>query len=236
METVMEKQELELIADVIKVGTEFRPLHKKLTSLFTPEVKEQIMKLKTEIFGVQQGDAGRLVAIGEAFGDPKLSFYWDEFCGWNFGVSTRRLNQLLETDEVVAVRNTLKQLHKERVQHRGNGDFNQIKEDALQIVKLGQKALLAQGNAPHPTQAAKDWAMARLKGEDIAHTRSGITDHKDPYEYFEQFREELQTMGDEISAMLIDFKLDILQIREVLRYAEMDAKRTLQQLEVGAAA
>jgi len=61
-------------------------------------------------------------------------------------------------------------------------------------------------------------------------------DKKDPYAYFERFREEPQTMGDEISAMLIEFKLDQRQIKEVLRYAEMSARRTLNQLQTAAAA
>lgn len=245
-------QEKKVIAIVVTAGEQFKPLHKKLREIFTDEVVKQADKLKSEVFGVSHGNAGRCVNVSA---DPNvaLNFYWTEFCGWCFGVSARRINQLLDTDEAREERkkeyarprpadsanapanlngnpnfsgrelkkyeqdlaelaahpewqrqaqkvtddSELKPLHKERVMHRGNGDFEQVKRDALQMVSF---------------------------------------DHKDPYAYFEQFREEPQTMGDEISAMLIEFKLDIHQIREVLRYAEMGAKRTLQQLEVGAAA
>ena len=60
-------------------------------------------------------------------------------------------------------------------------------------------------------------------------------DTKDPYAYFEQFKSELQTMGDEISSMLIEFGLDLYQIKDVLRYAEKDAKATLSKSQVVAA-
>ena len=61
-------------------------------------------------------------------------------------------------------------------------------------------------------------------------------DKRDPYAYFEQFKAEPQTMGDEIAAMLVEFKLDQQQIKEVLHYAEMSAKRTLNQLQTAVAA
>ena len=63
-----------------------------------------------------------------------------------------------------------------------------------------------------------------------------VRDKKDPYAYFEQFTNELQTMGDEISSMLIEFKLDLPSIKEVLRYAEASAKRDLKQLTTAKAA
>jgi hypothetical protein len=64
---------------------------------------------------------------------------------------------------------------------------------------------------------------------------AGSNPNPDPYAYFEQFKSELQTMGNEISAMLIEFGLDMYQIKDVLRYAEKDAKHTLGKSEAVAA-
>lgn len=239
------KQEQELIAAVIAVGQEFKPLHKKLSSIFTPEVRAQIESLKTTVFNAVQGTSGQPIEVNGK------TIYWSTFVVEYFGVSTRRINQLLDNDEARNERrieiarqrrhpeecpegNRL--LHKERVMHRGNGDFEQVKRDALEIVKLGHQALLDKGEAPHPLQNSKDWMIARLKGDALANSPSSFTVPPDPYAYFEQFKGETQTMGDEISAMLIEFGLDTHQIKEVLRYAEMSAQRTLQQLQVPAAA
>ena len=60
-------------------------------------------------------------------------------------------------------------------------------------------------------------------------------DRKDPYAYFEQFKSEPQTLGDELAAMLIEFGLDLYQIKDVLRYAEKDAKLTLGKTKAVAA-
>jgi hypothetical protein len=127
----------------------------------------------------------------------------------------------------------MKKLRQERVQHRAEGNFDQIKTDALEIVKLGQKALLETREDTHPVQAAKDWAMARLKSNDLGLVPSLDSDKS--YAYFEQFKEEPQTMGDELAAMLVEFGLDLTQIKEVLRYAEMNAKRTLNQMQTAVA-
>lgn len=56
------------------------------------------------------------------------------------------------------------------------------------------------------------------------------------YDYFEQFKDELQTLGDEFSAMMIEFKLDLQSIKEVLRYAEQAAKRDINQISKAKAA
>jgi len=60
-------------------------------------------------------------------------------------------------------------------------------------------------------------------------------DRKDPYLYFSQFKSEPQTLGDELAAMLIEFGLDLYQIKDVLRYAEKDAKLQLGKSEAVAA-
>jgi hypothetical protein len=65
--------------------------------------------------------------------------------------------------EKYAVSIGMRKLNKEKHQHRGEGNFDQIKTDALEIVKLGHKAMLDKGGAPYLLQAAKDWAYARLK-------------------------------------------------------------------------
>ena len=56
------------------------------------------------------------------------------------------------------------------------------------------------------------------------------------YDYFGQFADELQALGDELASMLIEFKLDLPSIKEVLRYAEASAKRDLKQLTTAKAA
>lgn len=60
-------------------------------------------------------------------------------------------------------------------------------------------------------------------------------DSKDVYDYFGQFKSEPQTLGNEISAMLVEFGLDLFQIKDVLRYAEKDAKATLSKSQAVAA-
>ena len=137
----------------------------------------------------------------------------------------------------------MKKLNKERHPHRGETkSFDPIGANALEIVQAGYATLLDKGEkSPRELQAAKDWTYARLKGQNIATTPSPLatvhtSEGDKSYNYFEQFKEEPQTMGDEIVSMLIEFKLDQHQIKEVLRYAEMSATRTLQQLKVSAAA
>lgn len=263
----MTKQHKELLAAIIAVGQEFKPLHKKLTTLFTPEVRQQIETLKTEVFGVSAGLRGNLVAVGEdthPTSGPKtsLTFYWDEFVSWCFGVSARRINQLLDTDEVRAERAEAKRLEDERVAAEEVKVYTEAAEaiyaanphpktdkEAAAALRVGWEKLKAVGG--HDLNRVKmiDFCLNEIEnpitplgeGDELTQSIEAVGDNphyerKDPYAYFEQFKAEPQTMGDEISAMLIEFGLDQHQIKEVLRYVEMSAKRTLNQMQTAVAA
>ena len=297
-----------LITNVWGTGAEFKVIHQKLGEIFTDAIRKQVHTLKTDVFQIYKGSAGRKVSIAQVVGSRghAKKLFWDEFCHWCWGVTARRINQLLDTDDAKSLRG---QILKERVQHRGNGDFERMKRDALEMVKEGHKVLLAKddGATAHPLQNAKAWTMARLKATDlnlpepstVGPCRSteeavalvkaaweGVKDvgdfdinevkaidaafglieteknfnalavkaasadpverievigdnphyeRKDPYAYFEQFKSEPQMLGDELAAMLIEFGLDLYQIKDVLRYAEKDAKLTLGKTKAVAA-
>jgi hypothetical protein len=222
-----------IITQAIQRGKEFKVLHTKLTELFNDRLKNNIVRLKNELFCVKQGSAGRTVNVST---DPKmaLNFTWEGFCGYAFGVTSRRINQLLDIKDVDA---TTRQ-H----ENHGGGDSNKPYDP---VVKMRKSEL----DASLKTQFDKGVEAAGLKPEEVVAKLEAAEDsyeserfdeaykqglaeaisNKEPYVYFEQFKEEPQTMGAEIAAMLVEFGLDSTQIREVLRYAEKDAKHTLDQ-------
>ena len=86
------KETSDLIAVVIRVADEFRPCHTKL-GIIIDEHRAKIVALKRK-FGVHQGSRGHRLIIPK---DGKnVPLYWDDFVVFYFGVTSRRLNQLLE--------------------------------------------------------------------------------------------------------------------------------------------
>lgn len=85
----------DLLAAVIRVAHEFRPCHTKL-SIIIDEHRAKIVSLKRK-FGVHQGSRGHRLLIPK---DGKnVPLYWDDFVVFYFGVTSRRLNQLLEVKD-----------------------------------------------------------------------------------------------------------------------------------------
>ena len=287
------KEEIVLISNVVAVGTQFKPLHQKLTDLFTAEVKAQIEKLKTEVFGVTQGDAGKVVLIAggtngtkcpNASGDHQM--LWGEFVTYAFGVTSRRINQLLDDDRAKAERQAKMQTQEaakaakyaeaaavtrqsvtpvieERVSPMfalpqpavaHSFDSKSFKESPIITPEERDREQLDMlvhrfdsiGKAVEQVVTQKKWAAYPEYAEVVDHAQkiaalvegAGTNPHydrKDPYLYFSQFKSEPQTLGDELAAMLIEFGLDLYQIKDVLRYAEKDAKLTLGKSEAVAA-
>jgi hypothetical protein len=85
---VPDKETAGLSEDVVSAANEFRPLHEKLkTVIETHSTKIVLLKSK---FGVRMGHPGYPMLVGES---PMM---WEEFVGFYFGVTARRLNQLLD--------------------------------------------------------------------------------------------------------------------------------------------
>jgi hypothetical protein len=77
-----------LIADVLSAAQEFRPIHQKLKDVVKKH-RTKIVLLKNK-FGVRMGTQGYPLLIGKA------PMFWEEFVNFYFGVTSRRLNQLLD--------------------------------------------------------------------------------------------------------------------------------------------
>jgi hypothetical protein len=89
------KETSDLIAVVIRVADEFRPCHTKL-GIIIDEHRAKIVALKRK-FGVHRGSRGHRLLIPK---DGKnVPLYWDDFVVFHFGVTSRRLNQLLEVKD-----------------------------------------------------------------------------------------------------------------------------------------
>ena len=287
------KEEVTLLSNVIAVGEKFKPLHQKLGELFTPEVRNQIAKLKTDVFGVTKGDEGKLVEIA-ALGKNQCRM-WRDFVQVYFGVSARRINQLLDTEDSQAERAAKREANwtpryakgdKVEAQRYGQGkwitgtvagipdsrrgmygledlsesgismfheaemrpavDSMTTREALGQIRSAFEKVKATGGNdlnkvktldaaltliEMNPESVDEDEPIERI--ESVG--QNPHYDRKDPYLYFSQFKSEPQTLGDELAAMLIEFRLDLYQIKDVLRYAEKDAKLTLGKTKAVAA-
>jgi hypothetical protein len=85
--------------------------------------------------------------------------------------------------EKYAVSIGMKRLKKERVNNRSYGNFDEIKDNALEIVKAGVKAITADGKkSPLEIERAKGWAQARLKGTVLNEDTFTQADMKAEYE------------------------------------------------------
>jgi hypothetical protein len=273
------KEENKLIANVIAVGEQFKPLHQKLGELFPPEVRHTIAALKLQTFKVTKGDEGQLVelSVGKAL-------MWRDFVSEYFGVSARRINQLLDTDDAKAERQakvqaqmaqaTKQQIAADAITRESiTPEVEKQAEVEIETACNNLQAAAIASTVPVVSRKEKDkeqlgmvvnrldsinkavaqvvsdkprWSQHDEYADVVDHAQkiaalvseAGMNPHfdrKDPYLYFSQFKSEPQTLGDELAAMLIEFGLDLYQIKDVLRYAEKDAELQLGKSEAVAA-
>jgi len=206
-----------LLAAVIAAGEEFKAIHKKLSELFDGGLREQIEALKADVFGVSKGVSGRQVLV------QKKLMCWSEFCLFCFGVSSRRINQLLDIEDVEKRTARCEARHEAQKQKEEDAAAVHVEEDDLRMYVNG----VAQGQDPEPEEVDEvvDQLEETLKEVGV----NPDYDRQDPYWHFSQFKDEPQTLGTEISGMLLDFGLDLAAIKEVLTIAQKDAKKTLCQ-------
>jgi hypothetical protein len=187
-----------LVEEVIHIGCEFKPAHEKLKVIIEKH-RFKILSLK-EAFGVRQGCGGAHLIIGH---EP---FNWEEFILTYFGVTSRRLNQLLDARDsknthliVVPTPETEKPLFKK-------GKIAGIAEARRQMTA----ELLA-----HPLPAIMTADTADAKG--------------DVYDYFEQLKEERETYVFELAAMVLEM-FDSVDAAEL---GNMFAKELKKQIADG---
>jgi len=260
------EQEKKVIAVAVAAGEQFKPVHKKLREIFTDEVVKQIDKLKAEVFGVTQGSAGRTVTVSTDpllnFQWSEFCYWCFGVSAHRINqlLDTDEYNVQLQIERR-AEQKRLREEQQAKYQQQladaaaviGADPTPVSDAEAVAILRTAWDKVVAAGGNDLNRVKMIDFCIKELEnpitplvGDEASDSdviqnieAAGINPHfdkKDPYAYFEQFREEPQTMGDEISAMLIEFKLDQQQIKEVLRYAEMNAKRTLNQMQTAVAA
>jgi hypothetical protein len=198
-----------LLEAVMAAGEEFKAIHKKLRELFDGGLREQIEALKADVFGVSKGVSGRQVLV------QKKLMCWSEFCLFCFGVSSRRINQLLDIED--AEKRTA---HCEAKREEEDAAVVHVEEDDQRMYVNG----VAQGPDAHEAEPAAE--LERVL-EEVSNDPQ--YDRQDPYWHFSRFKDDPQTLGTEISGMLLDFGLDLAAIKEVLTIAQKDAKKTLCQ-------
>lgn len=204
-----------LLAAVIAAGDEFKAIHKKLTELFDGGLREQVEALKADVFCVSRGVSGRRVLV------QKKLMCWSEFCLFCFGVSARRINQLLDIEDME--KRTARCQAKQEGQKEEDAAVVHVEEDDPRIYVNG----VPQGHDPEREEVDEivDQLEETLKEVGV----NPDYDRQDPYWHFSRFKDEPQTLGTEISGMLLDFGLDLAAIKEVLTIAQKDAKKTLCQ-------
>jgi hypothetical protein len=208
-----------LLAVVIAAGEEFKVIHKKLTELFDGGLREQVEALKADVFRVSRGVSGRQVLV------QKKLMCWSEFCLFCFGVSSRRINQLLDILDAEKRTARCEAKREEQKQKEQDAAVVHVEEDDQRMYVNG----VAQGPDVHETESAAELERTL---EEVSNDLQ--YDRRDPYWHFSQFKDEPQTLAREISGMLLDFGLDLAVIKEVLTIAQKDAKRTLCQVKEAA--
>lgn len=126
---------------------------------------------------------------------------WPTFCADVFGVGTKRVNQLLE------------------IKDRGH----QLTSEPKKRVSMTE------------AEFEQHIAEAREEGKKNADPAGSLQEvlndlpipADDVYAYFDQFKAEPQTLGTEISAMLITLGLDMDTIKRVLEHIVEDADNSL---------
>jgi hypothetical protein len=214
--------ESKLILAVDEAGTEYKVMHEKLTKLFD-RIRPSVLALKDNVFRVRKGVSGRAVVIGG------IAVSWEEYCCHTFGVCARRINQLLEIDDRNDDRIVIPPVKKYHLTEQQLQDM--LDEKYEQGVGAGAAGVEDNEEADETAAGAPDVVR---KLEDVI-TNSPVPNYPEAagnraLAYFEQFRDEPETLGTEIASMLVGLKLDLATIRRVFKIAEKDATENISDL------
>jgi hypothetical protein len=218
-------EESKLILAVNEAGTEYKKMHEKLTKLFD-RIRPSVQALKDNVFRVRKGASGRAVDIGG------IAVSWEEYCHHTFGVGARRINQLLEIDDRKDDYNVLPPVKKVHLTHEQLDAMLDAKYE--QGVAAGAAGVEDESDTEVDDEAEAGAPDVVRKLEDVVNN-SPVPKYAKAagdraYEYFEQFKDEPETMGTEIASMLVGLKLDLAAIRRVFKIAEKDATETIANL------
>jgi hypothetical protein len=215
-------EESKLILAVDEAGTEFKKEHEKLTKLFD-RIRPSVQALKDNVFRVRKGTSGRAVAVGG------IAMSWEEYCHYAFGVGARRINQLLEIDDRKDDHNVLPPVKKFHLTHEQLDSMLDAKYE--QGVAAGA-AGVADNDEADETEAGAPEVVRKLADviSDSPVPKYPEAAENRAFSYFEQFKDEPETMGTEIASMLVRLKLDLATIRRVFKIAEKDATETIADL------
>jgi hypothetical protein len=161
---------VDLIEEVIQIAADFKPIHEKLKTI-VEKGRCKISCLKSA-FGVRQGCAGHPLIIA------KQTFTWEEFVQTYFGVTPRRLNQLLDSKDEKDTRRTVVKTPDE------------------------EKELYKKGKAAGKAEADRELTAMLLETKPSPVV---MPDAKgDVYAYFHQLRDEKETFSFELAAMVLE--------------------------------
>lgn len=194
---VPDQETLELIEDVTKNAEEFKATHKKLKKLVDPH---KIAALKVR-FGVSQGVRGHSLLIG------KMPMNWEDFVRFFYDCTPRHLNRLLNIEDEKPTNVRQPDPAKSRNYQLGYDSAEAKFED-------WKRKQLAAGIV-----FKSDCALP--KSTPVA---TPAFDKQDPYAYWEQFREEPETLSGELVAMLSELGLDYQQMLKVVELMKKEAK------------
>lgn len=192
-----------LLAKCAVHGVRFRSISKEIDAM-----RPDILALKQK-FGVKQGYIGKRLVI-----DERNSMVWNEYCLYVFGVTAGQMNRLLNASDDKA--------------------DNVVPPDPRQSknYKLG----LQDAQGAHAVWKRKQLAAGTIFKSDCALPASvpetkPAFDKPDPYAYWEQFREEPETLSGELVAMLVELGLDYQQMLRVAELMKKQAKAQVGQAQ-----
>jgi hypothetical protein len=186
--TEPDEETVKLFEECGKRSKAFRNAGDEIESL-----KPTVLRLKDK-FGVKKGYEGRRLIV-----DGHNALLWSEYCQITFNVTSHRMNQLMN-----AVDKDLGTV----VRQQGKPDVEKplYKKGYAKAVE----DLAFKGYVPPVSEHREDVTQEHRDNvvEMQAAPEPKPLDPKDPYAFFEQFKEEPQTMASEIATMLINFDLD----------------------------
>jgi len=211
-------------------GGETKPLHVKLKEIAQrPEVIANYSFLKNDVWRVRRGHAATWVLVPGHGAMP-----WDEtpehegFCLWNYGVTARQMNRLMEVDdlsEAPAVR-VKKTFH-----------FTQAEKDELvnTAIEQGKKEAFAElslsetEEVEEETEDASNPEVAKMVAtlNDSAVPKIGC----DPYAHFESVKDDHDVLADEFASMLVEFKIDLADQERLYKKALKKAQHLIREIE-----
>jgi hypothetical protein len=244
------------------VGHAFRGLHKKLGTIFTAEVRDQIRSIKDNVFQIVAGSKGRSVNIS-INGGIVLPMRWEEYVRDQFDCTSGWLGGFLRTNAEILAREA-RQAEREAKEKAERDEADRqlearrveneriIKEhsDAAKREAAATVPLLKPVDAPDDLMPAPMKPTSKPVSKPVDSTnpemlvpflnlnaQAVMDDMRDTtYDFFGQFGDELQTMAGEIVSMLREFHLDLSSIELVSRYMVTAAKKDFKDAAAAKAA